>query len=105
MSSEGATPSRDMIEAAPELALRGASPHLIDEWQEVPQLWDMVRAAIDASGKERTFVLTGSSTPREQRPAHSGIGRIERLHMRPMTLLESGTSSGEVSVADRKSVV
>ena len=98
MSAEGATPSRDMIEAAPELALRGTSPHLIDEWQEVPQLWDMARAAIDASGKERTFVLTGSSTPREQKPTHSGIGRIERLHMRPMTLLESGTSSGEVSI-------
>ena len=98
MSAEGATPSRDMIEAAPELALQGASPHLIDEWQEIPQLWDMARSAIDASGKARTFVLTGSSTPRERKPKHSGVGRIERLHMRPMTLLESGESEGSVSI-------
>ncbi len=98
MSTEGATPSRDMIEAAPELALQGVSPHLVDEWQEVPQLWDMARAAIDASGKARTFILTGSSTPRFHKPRHSGVGRIERLHMRPMTLFESGVSSGEVSI-------
>lgn len=98
MSTEGAAPSRDMIEAAPELALQGASPHLVDEWQEVPQLWDMARAAIDASGKQRSFILTGSSTPRKRKPEHSGVGRIERLHMRPMTLLESGLSSGEVSI-------
>lgn len=98
MSTEGASPSRDMIEAAPELALQGASPNLVDEWQEMPQLWDMARAAIDASGKGRTFILTGSSIPCKQKPEHSGVGRIERLHMRPMTLLESGVSSGEVSI-------
>ena len=98
MSTEGSTPSRDMIEAAPELALQGVSPHLVDEWQEVPQLWDMARAAIDASGKDRTFILTGSSTPRARKPKHSGVGRIERLHMRPMTLFESGVSSGELSI-------
>lgn len=98
MSTEGATPSRDMIEAAPELALQGASPHLVDEWQEMPKLWDMVRSAIDASAKKRTFILTGSATPRVRKPKHSGVGRIERLHMRPMTLFESGISSGEVSI-------
>ena len=98
MSTEATTLSRDMIEAAPGLALQGVSPHLIDEWQEIPQLWDMTRAAIDASDKVRTFILTGSATPRKQRPMHSGVGRIERLTMRPMTLLESGVSSGEVSI-------
>lgn len=100
MSTEGAMPSHDMIEAAPELALQGSSPHLIDEWQEVPQLWDMARAAIDASGKDRTFILTGSATPRKHKPAHSGVGRIERLFMRPMSLFESGVSTGEVSLQD-----
>ena len=84
--------------AAPSLALRGESPHLIDEWQELPLLWDMARSAIDQTGKERKFILTGSSTPRQHKPSHSGVGRIKRIDMRTMTLSESGESTCEVSL-------
>lgn len=91
----------------PHTALLGTSPRLIDEWQEVPQLWDGVRNAVDRSGKKRTFILTGSSIPRRKNarkgladePMHSGVGRIERLRMRPMSLAESGDSTGAVSLA------
>ena len=82
----------------PAEALRGSSPRLIDEWQEVPQLWDGVRNEVDRGGKAMRYILTGSSVPREVKPKHSGVGRIERLRMRPMTLAESGDSSGAVSL-------
>lgn len=88
----------DVFAAAPSLALRGDSPHLVDEWQELPLLWDMARSAIDQSGKERKFILTGSSTPRQHKPSHSGVGRIKRIDMRTMTLSESGESTCEVSL-------
>lgn len=88
----------DVFAAAPSLALRGDSPHLIDEWQELPLLWDMARSAIDQSGKERKFILTGSLTPRQHKPNHSGVGRIKRIDMRTMTLSESGESTCEVSL-------
>lgn len=99
MPTEASAVDRELIKADPHLALRGDSPRLIDEWQEIPEIWDIVRATIDASGKERTFVLTGSATPRKSRPAHSGVGRIEKITMRPMTLFESGHSAGTVSLA------
>lgn len=91
----------------PVAALKGDSPRLIDEWQEAPQLWDGVRNQVDRSGKRSTFILTGSSIPRPKSTAggswaeakHSGVGRIEKLRMRPMTLAESGESTGEVSLA------
>ncbi|MBR2835997.1 MAG: ATP-binding protein [Coriobacteriales bacterium] len=89
----------EMYKAAPSLALRGKSPHLIDEWQELPQLWDIVRSTVDQTAKERKFILTGSSTPRNNKPSHSGVGRIERIFLRPMTLSESGESSNEISLA------
>lgn len=89
----------EIISAAPALALKGDSPHLIDEWQELPVLWDMVRSAIDESGKSRSFILAGSSTPREDKPRHSGVGRIEKVNMRTMSLAESGESTCDVSLA------
>lgn len=90
----------------PATALKGVSPRLIDEWQEVPQLWDGVRNAVDRSGKKETFILTGSSVPRRKKkkenaddePKHSGVGRIEKLRMRPMSLSESGESNSAVSL-------
>lgn len=81
----------------PSLLLRGDRPRLIDEWQDAPQLWDAVRFAVDRSGAPGQFMLTGSATPGE-RPRHSGAGRFSFLDMRPMTLLESGDSTGEVSL-------
>lgn len=83
----------------PQAVLQGESPRLIDEWQEAPLLWDGVRNAVDRSGKRSKFVLTGSSVPRKFKPKHSGVGRIERIRMRPMTLFESRESNGTVSLA------
>ncbi|MBR0093316.1 MAG: ATP-binding protein [Lachnospiraceae bacterium] len=78
-------------------------PFLIDEWQEIPFVWDGIRYACDQRGKPGQFLLTGSVTPPEQVPEeneirHSGIGRISSLVMRTMTLHESGDSTGKVSL-------
>ncbi len=99
LDSEGAFQSRELARLSPIQALQGARPRLIDEWQEVPSLWDAVRNAVDRSGKQDTFVLTGSAVPRKEKPRHSGVGRIEKIRMRPMTLYESDASSGTVSLS------
>lgn len=93
---------REAAEVDPALALVGGRPHLVDEWQEVPEVWDACRRAVDESGNERgSFLLTGSTSlarDERERVRHSGTGRVARLTMRPMTLVESGYSSGEVSL-------
>lgn len=91
---------RDLVSADPSLALEGANPHVIDEWQEVPSIWDAARRAVDASGSEKgLYLLTGSSTPAKNEVIHSGAGRIARVRMHTMSLWESGESSGAVSLA------
>ena len=90
--------NRRLAEMAPELILDGASPRLIDEWQEVPPLWDAVRYRVDQTHRKGQFILTGSATPNHKGILHSGAGRIARLRMRPMSLFESGDSSGAVSL-------
>ncbi|MDR1413293.1 MAG: DUF4143 domain-containing protein [Actinomycetes bacterium] len=91
---------RRLVEADTRLAFEGKPPHIIDEWQEVPALWDQTRLAIDeAAGKRGLYILTGSSTPRKNEITHSGSGRIARLHLRPMSLYESGYSDGQVSLS------
>lgn len=91
---------RTAAEADPGIALLGARPHVIDEWQDVPAIWDEARAAVDASGNEPgSFILTGSSEPRKELIHHSGAGRMARLRMRTMALAEMGLSSGAVSLA------
>lgn len=86
--------------ADPSFALAGEAPHVIDEWQRVPELWDVVRHAVDdAGGAKGRWILTGSSTPADDKKAHSGAGRIGRVRMHPMSLLESGESTGKVSLA------
>ena len=92
--------NRRLAQMEPNMVLTGEAPRLIDEWQEVPPLWDAVRAAVDKSGQKGQFILTGSSTPNRKGVLHSGAGRIARLHMRPMSLYESGDSSGAVSLLD-----
>jgi predicted AAA+ superfamily ATPase len=80
--------------------LDGDRPRLIDEWQFVPEVWNQVRRAVDESGGQAgSFILTGSSVPADDATRHSGAGRILRLRMRPMSLAESGHSSGDVSLA------
>ena len=80
--------------------LAGAKPRLIDEWQEAPQFWDAIRFEVDHSGADGQFILTGSAVPPDRtKIIHSGTGRFGRILMRPMSLWESGESSGEVSLA------
>jgi hypothetical protein len=84
------------------LLLNGETPRLIDEWQIAPQLWDVIRFTVDHRGEDGQFILTGSSVPligkEEKMLMHTGTGRIGRLRMRPMSLWESGDSSGEISL-------
>lgn len=81
-------------------ALPGEAPHLIDEWQEVPEIWDAVRFAVDQSPASGRYLLTGSSTPPAKGVVHSGTGRIASLSMHPMSLFELDDSSGQVSLAE-----
>lgn len=90
-----------IVRADPTYALVGEPPHVIDEWQRVPTLWDTVRHAVDdAGGAKGQWILTGSSTPSKDETAHSGAGRIGRVRMHPMTLQESQDSTGTVSLAE-----
>ena len=81
--------------------LAGANPRLIDEWQLAPQIWDAVRYDVDHDATLGKFILTGSSVPADKSEvSHSGTGRFAWLTMRPMSLWESGESSGEVKLSD-----
>mgnify|MGYP005763812323 FL=1 len=92
--------NRQLAELSPSLVLDGQTPRLIDEWQEVPPLWDAVRYRVDQTPERGQFILTGSAAPNHKGILHSGAGRIARLRMRPMSLYESGDSSGNVSLLD-----
>lgn len=100
--------SPDTLENAKILALsglntllKGATPRLIDEWQNLPLLWDAARSEIDDRGKMGQFIFTGSAVPvNSQSIKHSGVGRFSWVRMRPMSLYESGDSNGEVSLKD-----
>lgn len=95
---EGNFQNRRLAEMSPSIVLDGDTPRLIDEWQEVPALWDAVRHKVDQKAEKGQFILTGSATPNHKGILHSGAGRIARLRMRPMSLFESGSSSGLVSL-------
>ena len=88
--------NRQLAELSPALVLEGETPRLIDEWQEVPSIWDAVRYQVDQSAEKGQFILTGSATPNHKGILHSGAGRIGKLRMRTMSLYESGDSSGKV---------
>lgn len=88
-----------LSEINPSLLLAGEVPRLIDEWQIAPKLWDAVRYEIDHRNAEGQFILTGSSVPANMdEVTHTGTGRFSWLIMRPMSLYESGESTGEVSL-------
>ncbi|MDD4795927.1 MAG: DUF4143 domain-containing protein [Bacilli bacterium] len=92
--------NKKLAETSPEIVLEGESPRLIDEWQEVPRLWDAVRNKVDSGAEKGRYILTGSATPNRKGILHSGAGRIGKLRMRPMSLYESGDSSGDVSLKE-----
>lgn len=87
--------------------LKGDTPRLIDEWQVAPKFWDAVRHYVDHAEGWGHFILTGSAVPPDDKRrkgaakevVHTGTGRISRLRMRPMSLWESGESTGSVSLA------
>ena len=90
-----------MAELNPKRLLRGSVPRLIDEWQLAPKLWDAVRFEVDHRGETGQFILTGSAVPVDMKEiTHSGTGRFTWLTMRPMSLFESGDSTGDISLAD-----
>lgn len=76
----------------------GEKPRLIDEWQEVPEIWDAVRSIVDKDKEKGKFILTGSTVVDKNRIMHSGAGRIARIKMQTMSLFESSKSSGKVSL-------
>ncbi len=92
--------NRKLAELNPNLALNGTFPHLIDEWQEVPSIWDAVRFNVDNNQAKGQYILTGSSTVNVFNYIHSGAGRIAKIKMRPMSLFEQGFSNGLVSLKD-----
>ena len=92
--------ARTAVQAAPEVLFDQPTPILFDEWQTAPDLWNLVRREVDDRAPERgSFILTGSATPNDDVNRHSGAGRIATLRMRPMSLFESGHSTGEVSLS------
>ena len=89
---------RQLIEIAPQAMLDGDAPRLLDEWQVAPQLWNVVRRAVDRRGTPGQFILTGSSVPADDATRHSGAGRFLRLRQRTMAWHERHPSDG-VSLA------
>lgn len=90
--------NRTLAQINPGFVLEGDTPHLIDEWQEVPPIWDAVRFEVDKSRGKGKFILTGSATPNHKGIMHSGTGRIGKLRMTTMSLFEIGDSTGVVSL-------
>ena len=90
--------ARRMIDVDPAVVLEGDTPRLIDEWQLEPELWNHVRRIVDRRSDPGQFILTGSAVPADDTTRHTGAGRFTRLRMRPLSLHESGHSSGEISL-------
>jgi predicted AAA+ superfamily ATPase len=93
------TQYKQMAQTDISLLLRGETPRLIDEWQEMPRFWDAIRFEVDHRGSDGQFILTGSAVPADTSNIHhTGTGRYGWLTMRPMSLWESGDSNGSVSL-------
>lgn len=87
--------------ADPRSALSGEKPHLIDEWQKAPEIWNEIKSDLDEEYEFGKYILTGSTTPANpERIQHSGAGRITRMTLKPFTLYESGESTGIVSLSN-----
>ena len=93
--------SLQMMDISPKTLLQGDTPRLIDEWQTIPPLWDSIRDDVDKRSDFSQFILTGSSVlPQADETIHSGTGRFAKIKMRPMSLFESGDSTGVVSIRE-----
>lgn len=92
---------KQMAQTNIRFLLEGETPRLIDEWQEIPQFWDAIRFEVDHRDEDGQFMLTGSAVPVDiKKIRHTGTGRFGWLTMRPMSLWESGESTGEISLSD-----
>ena len=90
--------ARRIMGIDPAVALAGDAPRLIDEWQLEPSIWNHVRRAVDRRAAQGQFILAGSAMPADDFTRHTGAGRFTRLRMRPMSLYESGHSTGSISL-------
>jgi len=91
--------TQELVLSNPSYLLSGETPRLFDEWQTVPELWDSIRYEVDMRRSKAQFILTGSATPIDtDKIMHTGTGRYAWVRMRPMSLWESGESTGEVSL-------
>lgn len=91
---------KHLAEMDVNLVLDKDKPELIDEWQEVPTIWDAVRFKCDQDKEKGKYILTGSATPISDKIRHSGAGRICKMKMYTMSLYETGDSSGDISLKD-----
>jgi predicted AAA+ superfamily ATPase len=98
-SSIAVDENRILVAMNPKSALIGDTPRLIDEWQDVPELWDAARREIDNRSLPGQYIFTGSAVPPKTLTSHSGTGRFARVNMRPMSLFESGDSNGTISLS------
>ena len=96
--------ARNMAEVDPKYIFTNERPQLIDEWQVVPEIWDAVRHECDNDHNKGKFILTGSTSLEKQEDEdkifHTGTGRIDTIRMHPMSLYESGVSTGEASLSE-----
>jgi predicted AAA+ superfamily ATPase len=101
-SSETSNRYKKIAENDIMLLLEGNKPRLIDEWQEIPQIWNAVRTDVDKQNEPGLYILTGSTTPKDEetKQLHSGVGRMSFVEMKPMTLFETGDSNGSVSLKE-----
>ena len=97
---------RDLAKVDPKYIFTKERPQLIDEWQVVPEVWDAIRHECDSDHEKGKFILTGSTSLKKKRGEkkvyHSGTGRIAPIRMHPMSLYESGDSTGEASILEMR---
>ena len=94
------TNSIELAKADPKSTLIGANPHLIDEWQKAPEIWNVIKDDLDSDYQFGKYILTGSTTPIEpSKIQNSAAGRITPMMLKPFTLFESKESSGVVSLS------
>lgn len=91
--------ARSLLRLSPGRFFDNSTPILFDEWQIEPTIWNKIRRQVDDHNGKGLFILTGSATPNDDVSRHSGAGRFSVMAMRPMSLYESGQSTGEMSLA------
>lgn len=76
-----------VAQADPRRIVEAPATVVVDEWQRLPAVWDLVRRAVDQDPRPGRFLLTGSAPPLTA-PTHTGAGRIVSVRLRPLSLCE-----------------